>query len=104
MAAIDTPATPLEQFLIATLYDGSNATAAIQELRQAGLGDKVDSWLGSGENQPLTTDELGKVLGDTIGRVAALLGTSTDDVAGRVTQALPATLEALSTHGEIPQQ
>ncbi|WP_037684944.1 YidB family protein [Streptomyces aureocirculatus] len=101
MAAIEAPATALEQFLIATLYDGSQVGAAVEQLRQAGLGDKVDSWLSTGENLPVTADELGKALSDTVGRIAALTGLGADEVAQKIAAVLPPAVDAVSPNGEL---
>ncbi|QDQ14949.1 YidB family protein [Streptomyces spectabilis] len=104
MAAIDAPATPLELFLITTLFDGGHIAPAIEELRAAGLGDKVDSWVSTGENQPLAADELTKAVGDNITRIAALLGLSADEVAEKAAAALPVTFDALSPEGTVVTQ
>ncbi|MEW2528469.1 MULTISPECIES: YidB family protein [unclassified Streptomyces] len=104
MAAIDAPATPLELFLITTLFDGGHIAPAVEELRAAGLGDKVDSWISTGENQPLTADELSKALGDSIARIAAIQGLSTDEVAEKAAAALPVTFDALSPEGQVVTQ
>lgn len=103
MAAFEAPATPLEQLLIATLYDGSQVGAAFDELRQAGLGDKVDSWLSTGENLPVTADELGKVLGGHIARIATVTGSTADEIAQKVAEMLPLAVDAASPNGELGQ-
>ncbi|MER7344749.1 YidB family protein [Streptomyces aurantiacus] len=102
MAAFEAPASPLEHTLIATLFDGSQVGAAIEELRQAGLGDKLDSWVSTGENLPLTADELTKALGPSIERIALVIGSSADEVAQKVAAVLPATVDTMSPNGELP--
>ncbi|GGO42000.1 MULTISPECIES: YidB family protein [Streptomyces] len=102
MAAFEAPASPLEQLLIATLYDGSGVGAAVEELRQAGLGDKLDSWLGAGENLPLSADELSKALGGSLERIAVVTGSSADVVAQKVAELLPVTVDSVSPNGELP--
>ncbi|MGA4837765.1 YidB family protein [Streptomyces sp. G45] len=101
MAAIEAPVTPLEQLFIASLYDGSNAPAAFEELRAAGLGDRVDSWLSTGENLPITADEIGKSLAEQIGRVATVTGLSADAIAQRIAEMLPAVVDSASPNGEL---
>ncbi|WP_405655977.1 YidB family protein [Streptomyces sp. RK9] len=103
MAAFEAPATPLEQLLIATLYDGSQVGAAFDELRQAGLGDKVDSWLSTGENLPVTADEISKVLGGAVDRIATVTGTTADAIAQKVAEMLPLAVDAASPNGELGQ-
>src|ERR1700748_904754 len=38
-------------------------SAIVAKLQQAGLGDQVKSWLGNGQNLPITAQELQEVLG-----------------------------------------
>jgi uncharacterized protein YidB (DUF937 family) len=39
----------------------------VAKFQQAGLGDVVSSWIGSGQNQAISPDQLGQVLGqDTL--------------------------------------
>jgi uncharacterized protein YidB (DUF937 family) len=47
----------------------------VARFNQAGLGDVVSSWIGSGENQPISADQLSGVLGsDVLGKAASQLG------------------------------
>ena len=44
---------------------GSVASAIwSRSFQQGGLGDVVDSWVGTGQNLPVSPDQLGGVLGD----------------------------------------
>ena len=46
--------------------------AIVAKLQQAGLGDQVKSWIGNGQNLPITADQLQQVLGsDTVRQLAA---------------------------------
>ena len=38
--------------------DGLGLERLLEQFKGAGLGDKADSWVGTGENQPLTPDEV----------------------------------------------
>ena len=56
------------------LGNGSSGglTAIVAKLQQAGLGDQVKSWLGNGQNLPITAQQLQEVLGsDTVKQLAA---------------------------------
>ena len=35
----------------------------VEKFQQAGLGDVVGSWIGTGQNQPISADQLSSVLG-----------------------------------------
>ena len=47
-------------------------SAIVAKLQQAGFGDQVKSWIGTGQNLPITAEQLQQVLGsDTAKQLAA---------------------------------
>ena len=57
----------------------------IAKFQQAGLGDVVGSWVGGGQNQPVSGEQLTDVLGaDTMAGLAEKLGVSQDDAAAQL--------------------
>ena len=76
----------------------------IQKFQQAGLGDVVGSWVGSGQNQPISGDQLTNVLGpDAITGLAEKLGMSPDAAAGQLSNILPGLIDHLTPHGKAPE-
>ena len=76
----------------------------ISKFQQAGLGDVVSSWIGTGQNKPVSPDQLKDVLGsDMLGNIAKQLGVSHGDAAGQLSQMLPEVLDKLTPHGSVPQ-
>ena len=76
----------------------------IQKFQQAGLGDVMSSWIGSGQNQPVSGDQLGQVLGsDAIGGLAEKLGISPDAAAGQLSAILPGLIDRLTPQGQVPE-
>ena len=74
----------------------------IAQLNQAGLGEKVNSWLGKGPNQPLTADEIRSALSDQhLRQIASQLGIPLDQVAGTLAQHLPAAIDQASANGTV---
>lgn len=72
----------------------------VQKFEQAGLGDKVQSWLGDGSNQPVSTDEVGSALGHgTVQEMAARYGIDTNVLLGQLSQHLPELIDRLTTGG-----
>ena len=73
------------------------------KFQQAGLGDAAKSWVGSGENQAVTGDQMSSALGsDTIADLAAKLGVSHGEAAGSLASMLPGLIDKLTPHGEAP--
>ena len=75
----------------------------IAKFQQAGLGNVVGSWVGSGQNQPVSSDQLTDVLGsDTMAELAEKLGTSQGDAAGQLSDILPDLIDRLTPQGQAP--
>lgn len=75
----------------------------IGRFQQGGLGDVIGSWIGHGQNLPVSPDQLSNVLGpDTIGQLAQQLGLSHGDVAGQLSQILPQVVDHLTPQGQVP--
>ncbi|HMW64866.1 MAG TPA: YidB family protein, partial [Accumulibacter sp.] len=72
--------------------------------QQAGLGDVMASWIGTGENQPVSGAQIGEVLGqDTLSGLAQQLGVSESDAAGQLASILPGLIDHLTPGGQAPQ-
>nr|WP_315429105.1 YidB family protein [uncultured Albidiferax sp.] len=70
---------------------------------QAGLGDVLASWVGSGQNQPISGDQLSNVLGsDALAGIAAQLGLQPQEAAGQLAQVLPGVVDQLTPQGQAP--
>jgi uncharacterized protein YidB (DUF937 family) len=77
----------------------------LDRLRHAGLGDKVDSWLGDGPNQAIDPRQVASAVGDQeLAGLASDAGISTKDAAAGLARALPDVVSGLTPHGEIPDQ
>lgn len=75
----------------------------LEKFNQAGMGDAAKSWVGHGDNAPISGDQLGQVLGgDMMGDIAAKLGLSHGDAAGQLANVLPGLVDKLTPHGQVP--
>lgn len=83
---------------------GGGLGALLQRAQQGGLGDIVQSWIGSGQNLPVAPEQLQAILGDdTLGRLAQQLGLSSGDAAGQLSQVLPQVVDRLTPQGRLPE-
>lgn len=72
--------------------------------QKGGLSHITDSWVGTGDNLPVSGDQLSQVLGsDKIGAIASQLGMSHGDVAGQLAQMLPQLINHITPNGQVPQ-
>lgn len=75
----------------------------LQQLQQGGLGDAVQSWVSTGQNQPISADQLHSALGgDRVSAMAQQAGMSQDDLMGQLAQVLPQVVDHLTPGGELP--
>lgn len=83
---------------------GGGVGDLIGKFQQSGLGDVVNSWIGTGQNMPVSGGQLQDVLGsDMLGNIAKQLGVSNGEAAGQLSQMLPQVLDKLTPHGNVPQ-
>lgn len=74
----------------------------LNKLQEAGLGSQVSSWLGQGENMPITADQLKTAVGDDqLQQLAAHLGLPLDKVLATVSGHLPSIVDQLSPKGKL---
>ncbi|CUY62410.1 YidB family protein [Serratia marcescens] len=78
--------------------------AILDKFRQGQFGDIVGSWLGNGENQPITGDHVQQALGsDAINQLAEKLGIDPAQASSTIAQFLPTVTDAASPNGEVQQ-
>lgn len=75
-----------------------------QSFQSNGLGAVLSSWLGQGENQPISPDQVNRVFGnDRIATVAGKLGVQPDQASAKIAQLLPNVVDHLSPDGKLPE-
>jgi uncharacterized protein YidB (DUF937 family) len=88
-------------------FFGSNnqggLSAIVAKLEQAGFGDQVKSWLGNGQNLPISADQLRAVLGNaTVRQLAARYNIPVDHLSQILAQELPKAVDQASPGGRLP--
>lgn len=76
----------------------------VQQFEQQGLGQVMSSWIGTGQNLPVTADQLKQVFGSGgLAAIAQEAGLSPDQALGSLTQILPQLIDGLTPNGQAPQ-
>ncbi|MDX8478730.1 YidB family protein [Mesorhizobium sp. VK24D] len=76
----------------------------LDKLRDAGHGNVADSWVGTGQNQPINANDLGSVLGPQVIReIAQRTGLDEQELLQQLSTALPGIVDKLTPNGQIPQ-
>jgi uncharacterized protein YidB (DUF937 family) len=90
----------LNTLLAQTQYHDLNGLLAA--LQNGGLGPQVKSWLGNGQNLPVTADQLKAVLGNSqLQDLARHLGLPVDEVLTLLAQYLPEIVDKASPGGVL---
>ena len=76
----------------------------VKTFQEKGLGDQMASWIGTGENQPVSSDQIKTALGDEqLGQIASQLGMDQNQAAGGLAAMLPQVIDKLTPNGRVPQ-
>ena len=77
--------------------------AIVAKLEQAGFGSQVKSWIGTGQNLPISADQLRQVLGsDVVRQLAAKYNIPVDQLSEILAQQLPQAVDHASPDGKLP--
>jgi len=76
----------------------------VQNFHEKGLGAVATSWVASGQNLPISADQVHQVLGsDQVKALAAKCGISPDLAGGAIAQLLPGIVDKLTPNGQVPE-
>ena len=76
----------------------------IQQFQQGGLGEIVNSWVSTGQNLPISPDQIQSALGgSSLDGLAAQLGVSPEQASGSLAEMLPQLIDQMTPNGQIPQ-
>lgn len=76
----------------------------VQSLQQGGLGEVVNSWVSTGQNMPVSGQQLASALGrEQLQAIAAQLGVSPEQASGGLADVLPQVVDQLTPNGQLPE-
>ncbi len=77
----------------------------LAQLTEAGLGEHVRSWVGTGPNIPVTQEQIRDALGgDAVRNLAQRAGMTEEAVASRLPALFPRIIDTLTPNGVVPSQ
>jgi uncharacterized protein YidB (DUF937 family) len=75
----------------------------VDQFQRQGLGGTIQSWVGTGQNQSISPDQVHQAFGqDTIAAMAAKVGMSPQDLANKLSSILPQAIDKLTPGGVVP--
>jgi uncharacterized protein YidB (DUF937 family) len=77
----------------------------LQQFHEKGLGDLVNSWVSTGQNLPVSPDQVQHVLGtEQVQQVAANAGIPAQLASSKLAEYLPMIIDKLTPNGQMPEQ
>src|SRR5574343_513182 len=76
----------------------------VNAFQQGGLGEVVNSWVSTGQNLPVSPEQVQSALGNSsLQDIAAQLGVSPEQASGSLAELLPQVVDQLTPNGQLPQ-
>jgi uncharacterized protein YidB (DUF937 family) len=75
----------------------------VSQFEQHGLGGVAQSWVGTGANLPVSAEQIQQVLGSqAVSEMAAKFGLNPQELAAKIAQVLPHTVDKMTPGGVVP--
>ncbi len=95
-------ANPIVGLLTGLLNQNGGLQGLLGQFASKGLGDAAQSWVGMGENQPVSGEQIQSVLGnEQIAAIAAKLGIDPSMASGAIASVLPKVVDKLTPTGQV---
>ena len=90
--------------LLANNSEVGGLNGLVEKFNQHGMGDIVSSWIGQGNNLPISADQITSALGNgTLGNIASQMGIDPAQLSGQLAQMLPGLIDKLTPNGALPE-
>jgi uncharacterized protein YidB (DUF937 family) len=77
----------------------------LEKFKENGLAEQVASWVGKGENLPITAEQIASVLGNgPLAEMAAKFGIDANHLSAQIAEHLPSMVDKLTPNGEMPAE
>ena len=95
-------ATPILGVLMGLLAQSGGIQGLLNKFTQAGHDDKVKSWISTGENEPISPEQVQNVIGpDQISAIATKLGVDPAQASQLLARFLPAAVDKMTPNGHV---
>ena len=92
----------LLMMVLQLLQQNGGIGGLLSRMQQSGYGGQAQSWIGTGQNQPIPPDALSQIFGGQLGHIAQQLGMSHEQAASEVSQVLPEVVDRMTPQGSVP--
>lgn len=82
---------------------GGGLGGLLAQVERAGFGDQAKSWVGTGQNLPISPDAIGQIFGQGgLADIAQRAGLSPDEASAGLAHLLPAVVDHVTPQGALP--
>ena len=83
--------------------NGGGLAGLLEQFKAGGLGHLADSWVGTGQNLPISAEQVQGVLGsERVQQMAAKVGISPEMLSGQLAKLLPQAVDKVTPDGTVP--
>jgi len=77
-------------------------SGVLDKFKEGGLGDLAASWVGKGENLPISAEQISSVIGNgAIAEMAAKFGIDPETLSAQIAEHLPTVIDKMTPDGEV---
>lgn len=74
----------------------------VDKFEKEGFGSTIKSWVGTGENEPISPDEVKQAVGtDELDELAQRAGMTREELAAKLSEILPKAVDKLTPNGTV---
>ena len=87
------------------LNQNGGLSGVLEKFKEGGLAEQAASWVGTGENLPISADQIASVLGNgPLADMAAKFGLDPNTLSAQIAEHLPTLVDKLTPNGEVPTE
>ena len=84
---------------------GSDIGGLFNKLKNSSISEQFQSWIGKGENKPVTPEQVTQALGNEhLAKIADQTGVTPEQAARNIAQKLPTMVDKMTPDGQLPDQ
>ena len=92
----------MAQVALEMFNQNGGLTGILDKFKEGGLAEQAASWVGKGENMPISAEQISSVLGNSaIAEMAAKFGIDPDTLSNQIAEHLPTVVDKLTPDGEV---
>jgi len=93
---------PLIQIALQLLQQSGGLAGIVEKFKKAGLGNQAASWVSTGQNLPISPDQVNQVIGgDTISQLAGQVGLQPAQLSQGLADVLPDLINQGTPNGQL---